>query len=173
MAPPAMLEHLTELGDDDGLLPLWSRWWPEDDFAEVLPSASARADLREHERRMPLSYFRSRLGAPAGWVEQPQAYLAFGDTYAEETAFAHEHGWPTAVLDGALHLHHMVDPDAVAAAVLDLAAALDDGGLRPAPGRDDQGVTGRGTATPSSSRSVRSAQKQNCLTASTSCSGCG
>ncbi len=36
MAPPAMLEHLTELGDDDGLLPLWSRWWPEDDLAEVL-----------------------------------------------------------------------------------------------------------------------------------------
>ncbi len=67
-------------------------------------------------------------------MEQPQAYLAFGDTYAEETAFAHEHGWPTAVLDGALHLHHMVDPDAVAAAVLDLAAALDDGGLRPARG---------------------------------------
>ena len=64
---------------------------------------------------MPLSYFRSRLGAPVGWADQPQAYLAFGETYAEETAFAQEHGWPTTVLDGALHLHHMVDPDAVAA----------------------------------------------------------
>ncbi len=134
MAPPALLEHLTELADDDGLLPPWSRWWPEDDFAEVLPSASARADLRTHERRMPLSYFRSRLGAPAGWAEQPQAYLAFGDTYADETAFARDHGWPTAVLDGALHLHHLVDPDAVAAAVLDLAARLGAGGLRPGPG---------------------------------------
>ncbi len=134
MAPPAMLEHLTELADDDGLLPLWSRWWPDEDFAEVLPSAAARAELRKSERRMPLSYFRSRLGAPAGWVEQPQAYLAFGDTYAEELAFARDHGWPTAVLDGALHLHHMVDPDAVAAAVLDLAAALGNGRLRPARG---------------------------------------
>ncbi len=127
MAPAAMLEHLTTMADDDGVLLPWSRWWPEEDFAEVLPDAAARADLREHDWRMPLSYFRSRLGAPAGWVEQPQAYLAFGETYAEETAFARDLGWPTTVLDGALHLHHMVDPDAVAAAVLDLAARLGEG----------------------------------------------
>ncbi len=124
MAPPAMLEHLSVMADDDGLLPPWSRWWPEEDFAEVLPDPAALANLREDERRMPLSYFRSRLGAPASWADQPQAYLAFGETYVEETAFARAHGWPTTVLDGALHLHHMVDPDAVAAAVLDLAARL-------------------------------------------------
>ena len=124
LAPEGLLEHLAGMAGDDGLLPPWSRWWPEGDFAQVLPQPAARAHLRTHERRMPLSYFRSRLGAPPGWVEQPQAYLAFGDTYAEETAFARAHGWPTTVLDGALHLHHLVDPDAVAAAVLDLASAL-------------------------------------------------
>lgn len=138
LAPPAVLEHLTELADDDGLLPPWSRWWPEEDFVQVLPDPEARAHLREHERRMPLSYFRSRLGAPAGWADQPQGYLAFGDTYADETAFARAHAWPTTVLDGALHLHHLVDPDAVAAAVLDLAAALG-GGLRPARGATTTG----------------------------------
>ena len=73
---------------------------------------------------MPLAYFRSRLGAPEGWQAHPQAYLALGNTYAEETAFARRLGWPTTVLDGALHLHHLVDPDAVAAAVLDLAGRL-------------------------------------------------
>ena len=83
-----------------------------------------RGELREHERRVPLSYFRSRLGAPAGWSAQPQAYLAFGGTYASETAFALGHGWPTTVLDGAHHLHHLVDPDAVASEVLALAARL-------------------------------------------------
>lgn len=124
MAPERMLDHLSTMAGDDGLLPPWSRWWPEEDFAQVLPDEAARADLREHERRMPLSYFHSRLGAPDGWVTQPQAYLAFGGTYARETAFARDHGWPTRVLDGALHLHHLVDPDAVAAAVLDLADRL-------------------------------------------------
>jgi hypothetical protein len=139
MAPPAMLEYLTELADADGLLPPWSRWWPEEEFAQVLSDPRARADLREHERGMPLSYFRSRLGAPAGWAYQPQAYLAFGDTYAPETTFAREHGWPTVVLDGALHLHHLVDPDAVAGAVLDLAARLGAGGLRPGRGATTTG----------------------------------
>jgi hypothetical protein len=139
MAPAAMLDRLTAMADDDGLLPPWSRWWSEDDVAAVLPDPAARADLREHERRMPLSYFRSRLGAPLGWAEQPQTYLAFGDTYAEETAFARAHGWPTTVLDGALHLHHLVDPDAVAAAVLDLAAGLAPPRVTPARGERTTG----------------------------------
>jgi hypothetical protein len=139
MAPAAMLEGLASLADDDGLLPPWSRWWPEEDLAAVLPDPAARADLREHEHRMPLSYLRSRLGAPPGWAEQPQAYLAFGDTYAAETAMARELGWPTSVLQGALHLHHLVDPDAVAAAVLDLAAALPPTRVTPARGERTTG----------------------------------
>ncbi|HSO65814.1 MAG TPA: hypothetical protein VLQ78_12015 [Ornithinibacter sp.] len=134
MAPAVLLDRLADLADDDGLLPPWSRWWPEEGFAQVLPDAAARAHLREHERRMPLSYFRSRLGAPPGWTEQPQAYLAFGGTYAEETALARRLGWPTTVLEDALHLHQLVDPDAVATAVLGLAALLD-GSIRSAPGR--------------------------------------
>ena len=124
MAPEGLLDHLARMADDDGLLPPWTRWWPEEDVAAVLPDAEVLAGIRAEEQRMPLSYFRSRLGAPEGWVDRPQAYLAFGDTYAEETSFALEHGWPTTVLDGALHLHHLVEPDAVAAAVLDLAARL-------------------------------------------------
>ena len=71
--------------------------------------------------------------------------------------FARAQGWPTTVLEGALHLHHLVDPDAVADAVLDLAAALGGSAQERSWSRgDDHGVTGRGTATPSSSRSVRS-----------------
>lgn len=136
MAPAAMLDRLAAMAGADGLLPPWSRWWPEEDVARVLPGRSARVSLREHEHRMPLSYFRSRLGAPPGWTGQPQAYLAFGDTYADETALARRLGWPTTVLDGALHLHHLVDPDAVAAAALDLAAALPP--PRVTPGRGER-----------------------------------
>ena len=135
MAPAPMLDRLAGLADDDGLLPPWSRWWAEEDVAAVLPDRTALAHLREHEHRMPLSYFRSRLGAPVGWTEQPQAYLAFGGTYAEETAFAREHGWPTVVVDRAHHLHHLVAPDAVAAHVVDLVSRLGVARVRSAPGR--------------------------------------
>lgn len=27
------------MADDDGLLPPWTRWWPEEDLAVVLPDA--------------------------------------------------------------------------------------------------------------------------------------
>ncbi|HYN65303.1 MAG TPA: hypothetical protein VES93_00345 [Ornithinibacter sp.] len=139
LAPDGLLDHLAGLADDDGLLPPWTHWWSEEDLAAVVPDAEVLAGLRADEPRMPLAYFRSRLGAPDGWVRYPQAYLALGDTYAEETAFARGQGWPTTVLEGALHLHHLVDPDAVAAAVLDLAAALGGGGLRPARGATTTG----------------------------------
>lgn len=124
MAPEEMLDRLATMADDDGLLPPWSRWWPEEAFVAVLPDAAARRDLRAHERRMPLGYFHSMLGAPAAWVQAPQAYLAFGDTYADETALARRYDWPTERLEGAGHLHHLVAPQVVAGAVLDLAAAI-------------------------------------------------
>jgi len=124
VAPEGLLDHLTRLADDDGMLPPWTRWWGDDDIATVVPDPAVLDGIRADEHRMPLSYLRSSLGAPDGWTSHPQAYLALGDTYAEETALARRLRWPVTVLEGALHLHHLVDPDAVAAAALDLADAL-------------------------------------------------
>ncbi len=136
LAPEGLLDHLAALVDAEGLLPPWTRWWSDDDLAEVLPDADVLAGIRATEPRLPLTYFRARLGAPAGWTAAPQAYLAYGATYAEERAFARRHGWPTFVLEGAGHLHHLVDPDAVAAAVVDLAGRIGAGSLRRASGRE-------------------------------------
>ena len=134
LAPEELLGHLEGLADADGLLPPWTAWWSAEDLEAVVPDGAVLAGIRQEEPRMPLAYLRSRLGAPDGWVDHPQAYLALGHTYAQETAFARRHGWPTTVLEGALHLHHLVEPDAVAAQVLDLAARLGRG-LRSGPGR--------------------------------------
>ena len=140
-----------------GCCPPWTRWWDDDDIATVVPDPEVLAGIRADEQRMPLAYFRSRLGAPDGWVTHPQAYLALGDTYAEETAWRGGSAGRRRCSTGALHLHHLVDPDAVA----DRGARPRRGARRVAQERswsrgDDHGVTGRGTATPSSSRSVRS-----------------
>ena len=134
LAPEDLLEHLGSMTDEDGLLPPWTRWWPEEDLASVLPDADALGAIRAEEQRLPLAYFRARLGAPAGWTAAPQAYLALGDTYAVELATARRLGWPTAAIDGARHLHHLVEPDAVAAVVVLLAAGLGVGTVRSAPG---------------------------------------
>ena len=88
LAPEGLLDHLTRLADDDGMLPPWTRWWGDDDIATVVPDPAVLAGIRADEHRMPLSYLRSSLGAPDGWTSHPQAYLALGDTYAQETALA-------------------------------------------------------------------------------------
>lgn len=124
LAPEALLDHLAGLSDAEGLLPPWTRWWSDEDVEAVVPDPQVLAGIRAVEPRLPLSYVRGRLGAPPGWQQAPQAFLAFGATYADELALADGLGWPTAVIEGAGHLHHLVQPDAVAAAVVDLATRL-------------------------------------------------
>jgi len=120
LAPPRFLEFLEGLADADGLLPPWTRWW-DDGVDDLFPDAATRAAVEAEQPRLPLSYFTSRVAVPAGWAERPSAYLAFGDTYADEIAFAHAHGWPVTALAGR-HLHQLVAPAEVAAAIVDLAS---------------------------------------------------
>jgi hypothetical protein len=133
LAPDELLAQLSAMADDDGLLPPWTRWWPEADLKAVLPDAVALERIRAAEQRLPLAYFRARLGPPSRWAAAPQAYLALGDTYADELALARRLGWPTAVIEGAAHLHHLVEPDAVAASVVELAGRLGVGKVSSAP----------------------------------------
>lgn len=120
LAPPRFLEFLTGLADDDGLLPPWTQWW-EEGIDDLFPDAATRAAVEAEQPRLPLSYFTSRVPVPAGWADRPSAYLAFGDTYAEEIAFAHAHGWPVTGIPGR-HLHQLIAPAEVAAAITELAA---------------------------------------------------
>lgn len=62
---------------------------------------------------MPLSYFEGALPVPSGWNDGPGAYLAFGDTYADERDRALALGWPVDALE-ARHLHLVVNPQEVA-----------------------------------------------------------
>lgn len=115
------LDFLTGLADEDGLLPPWTRWWS--DPSALFPDEESRAAVEAAQPRLPLSYFTSRVAVPAGWAERPSAYLAFGETYAEEAAFARAHGWPLTVLPGR-HLHQLVAPHEVAAAIRDLVSRV-------------------------------------------------
>jgi hypothetical protein len=124
LAPEGLLSRLASMVGRDGLLPPWTHWWPDDDLATVLPDPDVLAGIRAVEGRLPLAYFQARLGAPPGWTRSRQAYLAYGDTYADEVAVARRLGWPVAVVPGAGHLHHVVDPDGAGDAVVALAAEV-------------------------------------------------
>ncbi len=120
LAPAPFRRHLDSLADDAGNLPPWTRWWPRADLAAVIPDARF-TEIDATAPHLPLSYFDDQVTVPPGWSDGPNAYLALGDTYAEELAVARARRWPHARLDGG-HLHFLHEPDAVAGALLDLAA---------------------------------------------------
>lgn len=105
--------HLVEarlyevIGEDVG--------WP----APLFPSKAARAAVVAEQHRLPMEYFTSLITVPEGWTARSAAYLAFGDTYADQRSQAAQWGWPVRTLPGG-HLHCLVDPPAVATAVDEL-----------------------------------------------------
>jgi hypothetical protein len=117
-APAKFRDAHRRLADEHGILPPWTQWW--DDLGDLFPDEETRAAVEAEQPRLPLSWFDERIPVPDDWAERPSAYLAFGDTYAEEQAFARAQGWPVRVLAGR-HLHQLHDPDGVAAAVVDLS----------------------------------------------------
>jgi hypothetical protein len=123
LAPPDFYTFLSTLADDDGRLPPWSRWWDAADLEGLFPSDEWQRRVQEREPQLPLAYFRSTVSVPDGWSDKPSAYIAFGDTYAVETAFAEECGWPVRVLEGG-HLHLLHDPERVADEIVARAADL-------------------------------------------------
>ena len=62
--------------------------------------------------RLPIQYFEERIPLPPGWEAKPCAYLQFSDVYGPEADEARRRGWAVERLPG-LHLHQLVDPDAV------------------------------------------------------------
>lgn len=123
LADEEMRAFLAGLADDDGVLPPWTGWWPEHQLDDVFPTDDWRRRVEAAQPRMPLSWFDGTVPVPAGWSERPSGYLAFGSTYDAELARAGGLGWPTRRMEGG-HLHQIHDPEAVAAAIEQLAGEL-------------------------------------------------
>ncbi len=121
VAPPALVERLTDLVEPDGRLPVWTKWWSDSDVEGLFPSSAVRALVEAGQARVPLRYLHGQVPTPPGWQDVPVSYLGFGDTYAAEQAIARRRGWPVDVLPGR-HLHQLTAPEAVAERILSLHA---------------------------------------------------
>ncbi|GAA2891096.1 hypothetical protein Acy02nite_74480 [Actinoplanes cyaneus] len=102
----------------DGLLPPWTTWWDEVD--PLFPDQRTRALVEAEQPRLPVTYYDQRIPVPAGWDDRPCGYLWFGPPYDQQASLARARGWPVIHVPGR-HLHQLVDPDAVAAAIRALA----------------------------------------------------
>ena len=123
LAPAAFAEFIETLPVRDGLLPPWPSWWDRADIAALFPDEDWLDLVTREAPRLSPAYFTTPIPVPRGWEARPAAYLAFGDTYAAELAFAERAGWDVR-RDSGHHLAHLAEPDHVADLVTTLVDEL-------------------------------------------------
>jgi hypothetical protein len=123
LAPATFAAFIDSFPIHDGLLPPWPSWWERADIAALFPDEDWLDLVTRAAPRLAPDYFTTPLPVPRGWEARPAAYLAFGDTYAAELAFAEGAGWVVR-REAGHHLAHLSEPDRVADLLLDLLTGL-------------------------------------------------
>lgn len=101
-----------------GFLPVW----PEEMLRGAIPDAEVRRRFVSELRPLPIAVYEEPLPVFDGWPDAPCAYLKLSPSYETSVQRARRDGWAHAELAGAGHFHMLVEPSAVAAALVDLAA---------------------------------------------------
>jgi len=123
VAPATFLPFLRGLAGADGRLPQWTDWWDEADVAPMFAGREqARKVVTAEQPRLPLAYYQEHVPVPPGWDDHPCGYLQFSGGYDGQAAEARRRGWAVRSLPGE-HLHQVVDPDATASLLLELAGS--------------------------------------------------
>lgn len=118
---PGFLPFLRELATD-GMVPPWHRWWPDEELAPLFPDQATREAVTGEAPALPLAFYEETLPPlPEGWPPRRAGYIVFSEPYREQAAEAARLGWPVRELHGE-HLHMVVSPAEVAAAITALAA---------------------------------------------------
>jgi hypothetical protein len=99
----------------------WIPAWTDADLADSIPDPHWRRRVAAELAPIPLAVYEEAIPAPASWPNAPVAYLRFTATYEREHRRANAAGWRTEHRPGN-HFHMLVDPDAVTADLLTLAA---------------------------------------------------
>jgi len=95
--------------------------WTEVDLRELVPDPHRRRALLDELRPRGADYWTEELPTVSGWPNAPCGYLQFSPPYRTAAERARRAGWPTRHLPAG-HFHQLVDPCAVADALVDLLA---------------------------------------------------
>src|SRR5262245_45016944 len=106
----------------DGWLPQWTAWWDDADVAPMFPDAQVRRVVSAEQPRLPLSYYEELVPVPVCWDSRPCGYLLFGPPYDAMAQQAAQRGWLVDEVPG-LHLHQLMDPDAVTRSIIAMTRA--------------------------------------------------
>jgi thioesterase domain-containing protein len=104
-----------------GWLPVWS----DDDLRGVIPDAGRRQRFVADLRPLPLAVYEEVIPVFDGWPDAPAGYVRFGSNpaYDAPAGQARRAGWPVVPMNGE-HFHMLVEPQAVASALIALEGRL-------------------------------------------------
>lgn len=97
--------------------------WTNNDLRDAIPDNAQRAQMLAELQPRGLRYFEERLPAFASWPDAPCAYLHFTAPYDAMAAYALSQCWAYRKIDAG-HFHMLVDPVAVAQAIIDLQSQI-------------------------------------------------
>lgn len=118
---PAIVQELRQLQAAGERFPNWK----DEDLREELPDGSVRQQMLAQLQPRPLSFFEEVLPDTPGWSDTPGGYLLFTQGYRPSLEQAQRAGWPVRTVPAG-HFHMLVDPVAVAAALVELLEQIDE-----------------------------------------------
>lgn len=95
--------------------------WTDKDLGQLVPEPDRRQALLDELRPRGRDYWTEELPDVSGWPDAPCGYLTFSPPYLSAAEHARRAGWPVRHLPAG-HFHQLVDPSAVADALVDLLA---------------------------------------------------
>lgn len=124
------LPYLRQIATD-AVVPPWPLWFPDEDLGALFPDEPTQRAVLAEAGPLPLAFFEELLPPVAAhWPPRRAGYLLFSAGYRQEARKAAGWGWPVTELPGG-HLHMLVSPAEVAAAIIALAGQPELG--RPPP----------------------------------------
>jgi hypothetical protein len=97
--------------------------WTDADLIEAVPDAARRRQLLAELQPRDLPFWQEPIPVFRGWPDAACAYLRLSEGYRAPAERARRDGWAYAEIEGR-HFQMLVDPDAVAGAMLDLIHAV-------------------------------------------------
>ncbi|SRR6266700_514042 len=97
--------------------------WSDEDLSEDLSDELARQHLLAEVQPRSLSFFEEGMPVVAGWPDAPGGYILFTQAYRHFLEQAQRAGWPSRTFHAG-HFHMLVDPLAVAAALIELMKVM-------------------------------------------------
>lgn len=113
---PALASQLRTLLEAGGAYPAWTLF----DLEAHVPDGLLRHQLVHGLRPRRAPFWDEPIDVPDGWPDAPVSYLRLSEGYESSAAEAERRGWPVRRLVAG-HFHMLVDPAAVAEAIVALA----------------------------------------------------